>query len=171
MELIKDAHALVRAVLEQQAARMIDRANGYGKKYGETFDAYWKGARDEADELAGELRAIANDPKRVAAIIARVAPAEPDIYVTDSGSAWGAKGNPELRGLPRCSPYFAGPVVAAPAPVDEARERAEFEAWATRQGFTLDYVAGSKPKEYASGLECMAFAAWQAGRAVLREGK
>jgi hypothetical protein len=54
---------------------------------------------------------------------------------------------------------------------DEAQERAKFERWATRQGLTLDYINGTNPKEYASGLECMAFAAWQAGRAALREGK
>jgi hypothetical protein len=71
----------------------------------------------------------------------------------------------EVTGLTN-EPLYAAPVLPAH---DEAGEREEFEAWATRQGYTLDYDAGSNPKQYSSALELMSWAAWQAGRAALRE--
>lgn len=109
----KDVRALVRAALEQQAAKMIARAHDYGAKYGETFDTYWKGARDEANELAVELRATVESGESIDAIIASVAPSEPVGYADVNG----VKGRKTGTGLLYTNPSQEHPYALYAAPV------------------------------------------------------
>lgn len=146
-----DAEKLVRATLEEAAKA-----------------AYAKGVA--GDGIPKAIRAI--DP---ATIIARVAPAEPvaEVANSDRGLEVAPWGN-LMRVWHVGMRLYAGPVVAAPEPVDEEAERAEFEAWiVTTRFFKIrnPTLRQNRDGSYSDFRVNDRWGAWQAGRAALREGK